>query len=227
MIRKQRFWICKKCGRVRKRYKSHKDEQPICCRIDMQRSRSRDKGDKISSRIWYEKSKIRDKVKRFEERYYSEVRDCCGSKIRVSKETKKLWKEVIKSKLRPTIIERAQKWLESLTKDSNVNYESEKEKGWAKSIDWKTGMISRSRGGFGCPKLQLKENGGTLHGEFRAGILIGGVFIDIYKDKPINEIKKTLLHEALHYLDSRSKTPSNHDCYFQMRLNWMEKRFNI
>jgi hypothetical protein len=219
---KQRYWYCKKCGKVERRYKN-RNEQPDCkiCGEFMESSRTTKKANKIRAKYLNNKNKLRIKIRDFKERYYNEVRDMGGRKLRVSKETKKLWKDVNKAKTKPNLIRKGQIWLESLKKDlKNVPKSA-----FAKRI-LEDGRIEGVRHGWETPELKLMGIGGSLKGRFRCGLRIGGAFIELYGDNPIQEIKKTLLHEALHYIDDCSETPSYHDCYFYTRLDKLNKMFN-
>ena len=219
---KHRYWCCFKCGKNKRRYKS--EEGMTCnCGYEMFKTRTTTKADKIRQRAFKEQCKIRGTYDKFSERYYSIPRNAGGKKLRVSKKTKKLWKKIKQTERKPTLLRNGQKWLASLHDDIwNVP-----ENSYAKKIEYSTGEISKSRGGWGTPKLGFVKREKYSHGTFRAGFTAGGVFIELNRIHAIGDVKATLLHEALHWIDSLSQTPSNHDHYFHKRLDRLEKMFRF
>lgn len=224
--KRKRFWYCDKCGRTKRRLKSKSDnfnDALMCCGDYMIKSRTTNKADKIRNRRYNKQSNIRKKITNYHDKYCSKVRNMGGTVLKISSETKRLWKQVVKAKTRPYVIKKTQLFIKSIENDSkNVD-----ENKWAKSINDK-GIITRSRGGFSAPIIQLRDDmHNTLHGNFLAGFLIGGCFININKNFNITEIKKTILHETLHYLDSLAQIETGHNEYWDMRLKWIENKFKI
>lgn len=175
--------------------------------------------------------KRHDNSMRLQQTYYPKIRNSGGKVMKFSKETKRLWKKIKNALTIQTFIKYANLWILSIEKDS----ENVKETDYALKLG-SDGNIHRSRGGFTAPKVVIVENttykeDGKTYGQFGAyhtHIIAGINQIELCKTfRTLTEIKKTLIHEALHYIDERSKTPSNHDCYFQIRLKRMEEIFKI
>lgn len=227
--KRKRFWYCEKCGAWYHRHKM--DDYKYHCGEPMMKSRTLTNAHRISSRDCNERVRLRKKINSFKEKYESKVRNSGGKVMKFSVETKQLWKKIKKSKTIPTFIKYSDLWLISLEKDSRNIGEND----WAKSIN-KDGTITGSRGGMIAPKIVITKNttykhDGEVYGNFgmyHTHILRGINQIEISRDRPLHEMKKTLIHEALHYLDGLADMKNgNHDCYWDIRLDKMNNIFKL
>jgi hypothetical protein len=227
-MKRLRVWYCKCCGYYKRRDKHDTYEvtnfnELLCptCDISLKKGRKIPKHKKCRHiKKELEKYNKISKMKNQSILYYSVLRNCGGKKLKLSSETKRLWKKVMLAKNKPILIKRGQMWLESLNKDIRNCDEED----YAKSFNFREVSIDKSRGGWNTPKLQLVTEDKHNYGRFKAGIMVGGVFIELNKEHNVNELKKTLLHEAVHWIDSCSKTPSNHDCYFKNRVRELGRK---
>jgi hypothetical protein len=220
--RRVRIWYCPCCHSSTRRYKGEEETKFFCSTCKKNYKSGRHEVDFRVCRCEKKSRKIQNKISKFSERYYSKLRKANGQVLTFSKTTKQLWKKVMKAKTKPCLVKRAQEWIVEVEKDMKRYPENDIH--WAKEI-YKDGEIRKKRGGWSAPVIKLVDTYNSLHGQFKAGVLIGGVFIELNKNKSIEKMKETLLHETLHYIDSCSETPSNHDCYFQKRLEILKGKF--
>lgn len=224
---KARIWKCLCCGDYKRRFRNE-NQQPCCnrCNEDMVQ------GFKTSTQKRCKHIRKRIKEVKEQNSYYSnyctKLRNAGGRVLRFSKETRRLWKSVNKVKQVPTLLKRAELWLDSLRLDICEGLKDEN--AWAKSLH-QDGTISRERqiGGVGIsciPKLKIIEFDGCLHGCYRKHFL-QGIYEIQWARNNIIEMKRTLLHETLHYIDDMSKTPSNHDKNFDTRLKRLRDVFKV
>lgn len=68
---------------------------------------------------------------------------------------------------------------------------------------------------------------GTL-GMYSRVLMRGEHSIMICTGRPLDDVRETLIHEALHYLDDLAQIPDRgHDCYWQRRLDRMRVLFPV
>jgi hypothetical protein len=184
--------------------------------------------------------KIFKKREWFNTTYYPKIRNTAGEILVISKLTKQIWKHIKKCKTIPTFIKYGNEFLKSIEQDSRNIRNKEH---WAKRIDT-NGIIHESRGGRIAPTIVItkhttyKQNG-KVYGKFGSYNWKGLAHainnsnspthcIEISKDRKLEEMKKTFIHETLHYLDTLSETPdNNHDKYWDMRLKKLELLFPL
>jgi hypothetical protein len=218
-MRKTRSWICPCCWASWYRKKS--STQPIFC--------GNCKIHAVAGRKFFQQrvckhQRIRDKLERFKQTYYSKVRNISGMVLRISRETKALWRNVVKCQQRPVFLKRAQLFADSIIKDCWNAPEGK----YARYITSR-GTIEGSRGGWStAPAIRLQEKTFYALGEFTSSLLDGKYEIMIAADHPISQMKAILLHEILHVIDHLSRTPHDgHGFYWQKRLAIMHKKFKI
>ena len=222
--KKKRYWVCENCGTIFHRIKN--ETEKIHCGFDMKKTRTMDLGHRIQNKRYQKKKLIVDRIRNYEEQYCSKIRNGGGQVLKVSRNTKELWRKVSRSKTKPSILKYANLWIKSLEEDTRKF--DDNEKNWAKSISYTNGQVTKSRGGWSAPTIKYTDNfSQSLHGKFSAGLMLGGCFIEINRSFDLNNIKHTILHEALHYLDSLAKIEGGHDCYWDIRLKRMEDIFKI
>lgn len=219
MERKIRTWTCKCCGicKPRKKNESGYEFAPRCnnCDKDMVSSRKYTK--------WKEckHSKLRNKIEIEKDKYYSKLRDNYGATLRVSPETKRLWKKVNVMKTKPSMIKHSNAWLISLNNDLFRESNS-----WKK--EFRDNEIVKSRGGIcSTPKVLLTNKNPYHKGLYVRQIFAGKFQIEVCEGESLFDMKNTLLHETLHYIDDISSIPSKHDCYFFKRLELMKGVFKV
>lgn len=234
--KRKRFWYCKVCGYVKVRFKHDDKEEHRHCGEMMQKSRVLKYAGKIREKRWSSQSKIKEKVEKFRESYHTKLRNNGGEVLRFSKETKQHWKKVRKTKTIPAF----QKYGEILIKSILTDvFNIRSSKSWNKKINFTTGEIEKSRGGLSSsPQLVIVENTTYRHqkdnklygtfGSYNRAIRERKYQIEISKDvKDLNAMKKTFLHELIHWIDDLTDMDYSHDEYFFIRLKLLEDKFKI
>ena len=222
MTKKIRLWICKCCGnyRIRNKNESNWHDAPRCsnCNKDMEVGR------KYPKRKECKHIKAIKKVRVESDKYYSRLRNDGGKVLKISKNTKDLWKKVDKAKTRISLIKYTKLWLISLKEDMK----DDNEKHWKKKFNFSNGEISLSRGGISSiPQVEIVPIIYGATGIYKRAFMQGVHQIQIENRKDISLIKSTLLHEVLHWLDDRAEVPSIHDSYFRIRLKLLGNHFKI
>jgi hypothetical protein len=162
------------------------------------------------------------KIESFKASYCLRVRDAGGRILRVSPETRRLWKLVDKAKQRPTMLKRANEWMISLAKDS----QSAPKGCMARYVD-KYGNMGRSRWGLGAPKLIFEKRSVFEKGAYTRHFIEGVHEIYVDPNRNLLGVKETLLHETLHFLDDLAEIHEGHNLRFEKRMEWMLKKFPI
>src|SRR3990167_4026580 len=220
MAKKIRVWYCVCCKRMHNRKKSETSTfNCSTCSCAMK------KGTKYYTIKECKHTRIKNKVLQFKERHYSKLRNAGGKRLRISCQTKQLWKSLDKAKHKPTFLSRANEWLKSLQNDIFANFN---ENDYCKTLDRK-GLIQKTREGKGnCPPIKWQPPNKYELGIYHRHLLMGIREIRLTEGRILAEIKLTLLHEALHYLDDVTNiNDANHDCYFNKRLKILEGIFKI
>jgi predicted SprT family Zn-dependent metalloprotease len=160
----------------------------------------------------------RKRIQAFKDSYYTRIRDAGGRILRLSSEARLAWRRVANVKQRPAFLRRAQEFINLIKRDS---YAAPAEF-MCKTIG-SDGTITRTRGGIvSTPEVILTNDLPGKYGEYTAGWNTKHSIAIL--DRDINEMKQTLRHEVLHYIDNMSHTPNDHHgCYWQMRLDRLSK----
>ena len=178
------------------------------------------------------------------EAYASEIRTYYGMILQPSEETKRLWYKVRRATGESALLRAAQKWLEGLAKDSErvVREYLEQlsfEKGssaerWRQMVLKKSGLVKPS-----VPDLVEVSDSSSLTGYYspvspsgkpQIEVLISGSLADLLWSRSTRseyEIRRTILHETLHWLDSLADLPwrENHGLPWEERLRKFKRMF--
>lgn len=212
---KTRLWVCRSCGKAWRRYRADTEPPHYCCGKPVVKARAYPKRKKPKHQA------IREKIAKFRQTYCSKPRTNIGTVLRISSETRKAFRHVLKAKQKPTLLKRAQAFIDVLQKDVCLyNTSKDKETCYTKQID-QDGKISRSKGGItNAPKVVFEN--GCFDGEYLRSFMDGKHNIKLRPGVPIEEMKGVLVHEAMHYVDDLAETKTEgHDLFWSMRL----KRF--
>jgi len=223
-MKKTRTWRCPCCNISIRRYKNNHD-RPKCKRCNIYMVKSIKQTIQRKCRC----VRIDEKKRKFKERYYTKVRNIGGEILKISTETNQLWKSIRKVKQKPAFLRRANLWLESLNKDL---WNCKDENKMFKIIN-NNGIIERHKGGMtSTPEIIFKDYNINIKGQYTRHFTkdIHEIFIHI--KYPILDMRATLLHEVVHFLDDVVDMGGIgiglcHDYYFQKRLEWMSKKFKV
>lgn len=206
-MRKTRYWVCKKCKIVYKRKKKEgRIRNCIYCRNRMTASC------KIPHNIFEQRKRLEktalDKEMKLS-RHWRVPRDSHGNVLRISRECRIAWHNVIRAKWGKTFVKRADIWLKEL-------YNCIHRKGVS-------GIV-------GTPQIEIADLPSSLYGEYTRKFLEGVWRIRINKSNNVEQRNKTLIHEALHYIDDQSKLPNqfhNHSFEWNERLERLTKDMSV
>jgi hypothetical protein len=231
-MKHRRFWICKICGKSRRRYKS-RSEQPHCCGIDMCKARNNERANYKRNNWMQKQIRVQNKITKFKERQFTKLRNQSGEILRFSPETKQAWRKFDKTKTKPAFQKYGQLFIDSLYKDiRNIRSENS----WNRNIN-RDGVIQKHKGGFNIHPILIfvkdttYKQDGKLYGTFGTysrSLLEGLKHIEISSDvKDIVKMKHTFLHEINHWIGDLADMDNGHDCYFYRRLELLEKKFKV
>ena len=165
-------------------------------------------------------------IQEFRESYYSRIRNNAGELFRFQKDTLMCWKKVAQTKTRPAFQKRAQEFLNLVRRDAYTYQDGEH---YAKKLystairNNKFELISSRGGQTSVPEVVLVSSLPGLYGEYTAGFTVKHA-ITILSERDIEGMKKTFIHETLHYIDDMSMTPhEGHSCYWNVRLEKLNK----
>ena len=174
---KERYWVCKKCGTVYRRYK--KDRRRILhCGLPMHSARKYpDQGffaaiQKKEDRKYREAQKLAKK--------YNRVWNSEGHILQVSKESRAIWQRMSHLKQKPAFIRYGHELLLSLRKD--------------------LGRLGRG----GVPEIRFQTLSYEL-GVYHRSLIEGVWEIKLDPSRNLAEIMDTFLHEVLHWIDDQSR----------------------
>ena len=213
--RKQRYWICDKCYVI---YSRKKKDAYQCCHVCGEHMR---KAIKWPNDRWLklrEKKKKKEKVLRADRtKRYSKLYNSQGYVFKVSKKLKSIWKTIEGLKQKPALIRWSNKFIEEVYNCIHA--------------DGQIGFVS-------VPNVIMKDM--FDHGDYvRALFKEEGHRIAI-KNENIEQMKLTLLHESVHYIDDctratrggkrkKNKIPRDlgHDVTWHRRLFLFKKRLGV
>jgi len=223
-MRKIRLWVCRKCGRAWNRKRKETESTFKCCGEYTERAR------KFPKRRTSRYERIEEKIEKFNERYSTKPRTNIGTVLKLSKETKKAFGEIKKSKQKRTFLKRANIFIALIAKDVKL-YKTEKDSDskWCRRID-NEGEISKAKGGMsGIPGVIFAELNPYTLGLYTQHLLKGILSIQINPTvKDFTEMSGTLAHETLHWIDAMNSMKCNgHDCFWKKRLERFESMLNI
>lgn len=215
-MRKLRTWICPCCKSSWHRRKSQASG-PFCgtCAQRTVPGRSYPTPVKCTHR------RALRKVATFKEIHYTAPRCASGHVLGLTSELRSTWGACRRAKTRPALVRRAALWVAAL------ETESQRRDGYSKWIDG-YGTVRESRTRIGVPKLITADSHyGTL-GTYHWSLMDGKHSITVALDQPLDEVRETLIHEALHFLDQIAGLgASGHDCYWHQRLARMRAMFPV
>lgn len=168
-------------------------------------------------------------IRAWEVRVGSKVRTQAQRVYRPSAKVRRLWRAIRSAKTRPAIERRAQGWLDAMlaeTRDGDYDAGRMTKHPY---IDRRTGRIAWMRhvgGPTGTPKVERVDLGGGLMGDFRRSWVHNRYGIRLAHRLKPDELRETLVHEALHVLDSEADlTDKGHGSLWRKRLAHMESLF--
>lgn len=161
----------------------------------------------------------RDRKLAFESRYHSVVRKANGHAFKPSARLRKMWKLVVQAKQKRSVISRGRIWLDQLAKEANTG------QGMARSLG--TRKVLRYRIKKGTPALEFKVESTRKSPTYTLfGTYGGDNCIEIHNThNGLDQMRDTLVHESLHFLDSLALMPSGHGGYWVKRLRQMSTWF--
>jgi len=219
-MRKRRLWVCKQCGRAWFRKRKDDTSTHYCC------GQYAVKGRVFPKRKTSKRERLNAKIQKFNDGYLVKPRTSIGTVLRISRESLRAFKLCMKAKTRPALIRKANLFVESIGKDIHL-YQTPKDsdKSWVKRID-KEGYIHRSKGGMtGVPIVKMSENDmGYTKGLYTRHFIMGVHSITLGCKEKIPDIKSTLIHETLHFIDANCEmSHRGHDHYWRVRLERFTK----
>lgn len=156
-----------------------------------------------------------------------------GFVLRPSAPLRAAWRDVRAARTRPALVRRGQAWLEALM--AEVRDEDTRPEAWSQYATLKDGHfeVHRHRGGMtGVPVIALDPRmGGSFHGEYSRSLWKGVHQIRLnpepnHDGDRLDEIRRTLVHEALHCIDGDTHVDDEaHGRRWSARLARMEVLF--
>lgn len=168
------------------------------------------------------------------EAYASQIRTHHGMIFQPSEETKRLWDKVRRTRRKSALLRAAQKWLEGLAKDSErivreylVPHSFEKDspaERWRQILLRNPDLLKPS-----VPELvERSESFSLVAGQFFSESALGPQKIELATaGRGPYALRKTLLHETLHWLDWLADIPwrKNHAPLWEERRRKFERMF--
>lgn len=202
-----RLWICRQCYRIHHRKKAQRFFTCYVCRQGMAKIR------KYPPATWFvqqEKKEARKySVECRGQKRWGVPRNSKGKVLKLTREIKRLWRLISKAKHRDTFQRRATSFLIELHHKGihqlGIN-----------------GMCEP-------PEVVIHPRhvvGGSLKGRYSVGLRRGKYQIQIW-ETGLEDMKTTLLHEALHHIDSEANVPGKfcgHGFTWDRRLDDLKAR---
>jgi hypothetical protein len=230
-MRKDRYWACPCCERRWRRTLTGLNSHPVRCRTcgeDCYRSTT------YQHSVDCKHVRVATKVLDYHERLGSHPRRQSGARLAPTREVFHLWADCRKASTRPALERRATKWLQELqamANDARIGSTLDA----AGITKTREGHVYKRGGQMTYPTIKLRFvlTLPGAHGIWKKHLLNGVYDIEIAdgfapdgKRRGLNELRDTIVHEALHMLDDMSgQADAGHDRLWDKRLARMKELF--
>lgn len=222
-----RSWACNCCGRTWARRRSERDAPFECMRCKRRLVAAHTPRER---RVCVHDRAVQ-RFTQWQEKYASVPRTRSGHVFRVTPAMRAAWREVRRAKTKPSIVRRAQTFVDAVLAASRDDVDRSKGVRWRYERRLVKGKLEvhKSSGGFtGTPRVVLSKLMTYEYGVFRSGFGTHGFRyeIAISADVPDRDhMRETIVHELLHVLDHDAHIDDGHGSRWAKRLARMQTLF--